>query len=134
MAAATSSWATTEPENAAPISDEPRWAAFQAAVPAMVAALPPGLVSVEDNPGDSSVVERALAALSRDGAVVLGHAVSEAVCDGLMAELAPYLAAHGASSFESQPDAEHNGSAQVRRMPSWPRSWANFRLLWLYSY
>jgi hypothetical protein len=23
---------------------------------------------------------------------------------------------------------------QVRKTPSWPRSWANFSLLWLYSY
>jgi hypothetical protein len=25
-------------------------------------------------------------------------------------------------------------NAQVRKTPSWPRSWANFSLLWLYSY
>ena len=43
-----------------------------------------------------------------------------------------WLAQH--EGEQSQADLLAAINAQVRKMPSWPRSWANFKLLQLYSH
>jgi hypothetical protein len=52
------------------------------------------------------------------------------------AEAAANAKAHVAASVaaEATAAAAAEAAAKVRKTPSWPRSWANFRLLWLYSY
>ena len=71
-----------------------RWDAFVRQLPKLSLDLPPGLVSVDvSGPADESVVERSLAALARDGAVVLANAVPAALCDELLHDLEPYRAA-----------------------------------------
>ena len=115
------------------------WSELRAELPRMAAELPPGLVSVDvptapdTHPGASATratapelgggdaaLGRALAALWRDGAVVLRNAVSAAVCDGLLADMAPYLDAAGrhestdALVDSRRPDAVVARSAQVQ--------------------
>jgi ectoine hydroxylase-related dioxygenase (phytanoyl-CoA dioxygenase family) len=96
-AAAGAADALGEPTDSAQPLD-PRWAAFQRNLASLTAELPPaddaGLVSVDFDPTDPSVVERCLAALHRDGAVILSRAVAPELCDALYADLGPYIEAN----------------------------------------
>ena len=75
----------------------PRWDVFQDNVGSWIAKLPPteeGPVSVawtEDDQDDQDVIETLLAALYRDGAVILTNAVSDECADAVVAEMSPYV-------------------------------------------
>ena len=68
---------------------DPRWDAFLEQISGWVGALPPAPVSVEWDEDDPEVVERLLAALWRDGAVVLTGAVPPELCDAVLSEMEP---------------------------------------------
>jgi hypothetical protein len=75
---------------------DPRWDEFQGSQGEWTARLPPqadGLVTLDFDAADpdGDIVELALAALGRDGAVVLGGAVPPEVVDSLVADLRPYI-------------------------------------------
>jgi hypothetical protein len=72
---------------------DPRWCEWQARQGEWAAALPAGLVSVQYEKDDPTVVERCLAAMARDGAVVLANAVRAETCDRVRADMAPYVEA-----------------------------------------
>ena len=85
-------WQSERADAATP--PDPRWDAFQAAQGEWTAKLPEGLVTLEYDAGepDGDVIELALAALGRDGAVVLGGAVPPQLVDTLVSDLQPYIA------------------------------------------
>ena len=77
---------------------DPRWDDFQEKQSDWTSQLPQqtnSLVSVQYDKDDPSVVERCLAALGRDGAVILRGAVSAETCDAVVADMEPY--SHAAS-------------------------------------
>eukprot|EP01052_Picozoa_sp_SAG31_P008450 SAG31_NODE_427_length_15813_cov_13.679649_12_plen_718_part_00 len=88
-------WQSERADAATP--PDPRWDDFQATQGEWTARLPPeaeGLVTLEcdpRNPDAGDVVELALAALGRDGAVVLGNAVAPEVIAKLVEDLQPYI-------------------------------------------
>ena len=125
------------------------WSELRAELPRMAAELPPGLVSVDvptapdTHPGASATratapalggdaaLGRALAALWRDGAVVLRNAVSAAVCDGLLADMAPYLDAAGRHwSTDALVDSRRPDAVVARSAHSHPIV-AHPAVLWL---
>ena len=54
---------------------DPRWCAWQARQSEWTAQLPDGLVSIAYDPADPHLEEKLLAAMGRDGAVILKNAV-----------------------------------------------------------
>lgn len=82
-------WREEKPDAAQPPDD--RWDEFQRRQSEWEAKLPQGLVSVEYDKSDPTVIERCLAALGRDGAVCLRNAVTDETCDQVLADMAPYL-------------------------------------------
>jgi hypothetical protein len=79
-----------EVADAAQPPDE-RWCEFQRRQSEWEAQLPEGLVSVEYDKDDPTVIERCLAAMGRDGAVCLRNAVSAETCDQVLRDMEPYM-------------------------------------------
>ena len=82
---------------------DPRWDAFLEQISGWVGALPPAPVSVEWDEDDPEVVERLLAALWRDGAVVLTGAVPPELCDAVLSEMEPCTPPHPTRPAPSSP-------------------------------
>eukprot|EP01047_Picozoa_sp_COSAG01_P027318 COSAG01_NODE_1799_length_9205_cov_130.191302_7_plen_757_part_00 len=84
-------WRTERPDAALP--PDPRWCEFQVNQGEWEAQLPPAgqLVRLEWDQRDPTVIERCLAALGRDGAVCLLHAVAAETCDQVVADMTPYM-------------------------------------------
>ena len=72
---------------------DPRWCAWQARQSEWTAQLPDGLVSIAYDPADPHLEEKLLAALGRDGAVILKNAVPAELCDQVVADMRPYVEA-----------------------------------------
>eukprot|EP01043_Picozoa_sp_COSAG02_P012611 COSAG02_NODE_489_length_21246_cov_49.035702_12_plen_340_part_00 len=79
-----------ETADAANAPDE-RWCEFQRRQSEWESQLPEGLVSVDWNKDDPTVIERCLAAMGRDGAVCIRNAVSPETCDQVLDDMAPYI-------------------------------------------
>ena len=84
-----SSW-ESERADAAEAPD-PRWCEWQRRQSEWAGQLPEGLVSVQYDPCDPCLEEKCLAAMGRDGAVVLLNAVSPETCDTVIADMTPYI-------------------------------------------
>ena len=76
-----------------PCVQEPddRWDDFQQKLLSWTGSLPPPPVRIDWDPEDAELPERLVAALYRDGCVVLGGAVGAESCDQVVADMAPYL-------------------------------------------
>jgi len=72
---------------------DPRWCAWQARQSEWTAQLPDGLVSIAYDPADPHLEEKLLAAMGRDGAVILKNAVPAELCDQVVADMRPYVEA-----------------------------------------
>lgn len=94
---------------------DPFWDALQPALPEHVAALPPGLVTVQCAGGDERVGQ-AMAALQRDGLFVLEGAVPAEVCDAVREQMTPYVDA----SVMTHGGARRPGAVLGRSRASWP--------------
>ena len=78
---------------AAELPIEPEWEEVAAALPSLVAAAPPGLQRFPGTDSGWSNTAAICAALWRDGAVILEHAVSDDCADRVVAEMTPYMGA-----------------------------------------
>lgn len=91
-----SNWESERPDAAQ--APDPRWCEWQRRQSEWAAQLPPGLVTVQYNPKDPHIEEKCLAAMGRDGAVVLANAVPPEICDTVVADMTPYI--QGASFLD----------------------------------
>ena len=82
-------WESETPDAAK--APDPRWCEFQRKQSEWTSQLPEGLVSVQYDPSDPFLEEKCLAALGRDGAVILANAVSAETADQVCADMAPYI-------------------------------------------
>lgn len=106
------------PATAATAEDAARFAELLQALPAAKARLPPFGTALH-LPGDNAPLVDILAALDRDGFVIIDRAVSEATCDKVVAELEPYLdAAKFGDSFLGK-QTKRLGSVAARSPASW---------------
>ena len=80
------------------LEPDPRWCEFQKQLQTWLKALPPPPVRIEYSLNDEKLPERLIAALYRDGAVVLGSAVGVDCIDHVIADMQPYLDAAAARS------------------------------------
>ena len=80
---------------AAELPIEPEWEEVAAALPALIAAAPPGLQRFPGTDSGWSNTAAICAALWRDGAVILERAASESACDAVISQMAPYVEAAG---------------------------------------
>ena len=83
-------------------------------IPSVAASLGPGLQRVAPD----APLERAFAALWRDGAVIIERAVSEECCDRVVEEMEPYLAEQGFGRNEFSGSATKRLGGVVGRAPS----------------
>ena len=123
-AAAEAEGKTVTAERVGPVTDTPpdtRWSGFQSSLSRWESLLPAvgqGILRLPWRDGDvteacldaTSPVERILAALHRDGAVVLEQAVSTERCAALLEDLAPYL---------TEADGGEVGAVIARSSHSW---------------
>ena len=84
-----SSWESERADAAQP--PDPRWCEWQRRQSEWAGQLPEGLVTVQYDPSDPYLEEKCLAAMGRDGAVVLLNAVSPETCDTVIADMMPYI-------------------------------------------
>ena len=80
------------------LEPDPRWCEFQKQLQTWMKALPPPPVRIEYSLNDEKLPEKLVAALYRDGAVVLGSAVGADRIDRVIADMQPYLDAAAARS------------------------------------
>jgi ectoine hydroxylase-related dioxygenase (phytanoyl-CoA dioxygenase family) len=82
-------WDSEQPDAAQ--APDPRWCEWQRRQSEWAAQLPEGLVTVQYDPDDPHLEEKCLAAMGRDGAVVLANAVTPEICDTVVADMKPYI-------------------------------------------
>ena len=102
-----------------PCVQEPddRWDDFQQKLLSWTGSLPPPPVRIDWDPEDAELPERLVAALYRDGCVVLGGAVGAESCDQVVADMGPYLDA--AAERDGTGAEARAGALLARSEASW---------------
>ena len=102
-----------------------KWNGFQTTLAQRTAALPPPPVSVAWDPDDPEVALELMAAISRDGVVILTNGINQAQCQRVIAEMDPYLAhaaeeqaREGGSAAVAGGYSEANRSTRVTALPA----------------
>jgi hypothetical protein len=103
---------------------------FQANLSNWVKALPPAPVSIPWDVEDDACIERLLAALFRDGSVILLNAVPPEVCDQVVEDVGPYMDAQFKRQGGPRRSKSEVGTSVTMRVGALPaRSEASWPML-----
>lgn len=97
-----------------------QWTKIREALPSILLEIGPVVPNQLGHLPSSAPIERIIAYLHRDGAVIIDNAVSESTCDDIEKEMRPYIDAcdSGAASFLGKV-TKRAGSVAARSRASW---------------